>query len=411
MKVLSLLLAGAFFVCLLGFCGCSDGTEAPSSTGVTADKPDDKKDEPKDEERKAEQAGMGRSEREEPGEEGEQEGDGDEDDKPPVERKSEEERLWPDHPLARKILTDPNDTEKPSSYWANAKEGDWVRFLNWQKNVIIYRVTKREGNMLKMSVKQYERNGKEMAEETEDVRDINIEEDDKVMRNSAIQNPFVERYVYEWPLYNSDKILYCERRWVPNHITGDNNDTCRSWDVRCGGFVFQRRGNTTYVVIIDHGDAEHPPKWDHLDSADMFKYWHKYDRFLHQPFITQEDPERGEQPERPEDFAPAELIEKLKGIDKLVGSALKAAIMENRFDDAVTSLEQIKEPIAQAVTYAEKNNYKPAVSQAQVVNEKADELIGICKEQDSRKALDALAVLRDEIDWLSASVGGPTKEQ
>ena len=408
MRVLLLLLAAAFIAGLLVLAGCGNGKETPGTPGGESGETGDKKE---GDAGKTGAEGSGKEESKEGEEEGEDENGEEKTGKAPKEVKPDRDRLWPDHPMARKILTDPNDDSKSSSYWINAKVGDWVRFLNWQKNLIIFEVLSREGNKLKFIVKQYKRTGEEIpnidedGNEKEDIRDIDIEGDSKLMKSSAIQNRFVERYIYEWPLYNTDKILYCERRWVPNPMTGENNDTCRSWDIRCGGLVYQRRGNTTYVTLIDYGDAENPPKWDHLDSADMFKYWHKYDRFLHQKFIPQEDPDRGEEPEMPEDMAPAELVEKLEQVDKLVGKELKKALMENRFEEAAKSLEQLKEPMGETVSYAEKNNYKPALLQADVVSKKAEELLEACKQQDSKKALSVLKVLRSEVEWLHTSLG------
>jgi hypothetical protein len=407
MRVLSLLLAAAFAAGLLVLAGCGGGEETPKPSGEESEEAGDKKEGDSGSGSKGADEGKGG---EGDGEEGDGEGDNAGVRK---EFKSDEERIWPDHPLARRILTDPHDESKSSSYWINAKEGDWVRFLNWQKNIIIYTVKKREGNILKIDVKQYKRTGEEIpnldedGNEKEDVREIKIEGDSQLMRDSVLKNRFVERYVYEWPLYNTDKTLYCERRWVPNPLTGEDNDTCRCWDIRCGGMVYQRRGNTTYVTLIDYGDAEHPPKWDHLDPADMFKYWYMYDRFLHVPFNPQEDPERGEEPERPEDYAPAELVKKLEQIDELVGNKLKAALLENRFEEALESLEQVKAPVAEAVSFAEENNYKPALSQAEVVSGKTEELIEACKAKNSEKALGVLKALRSEVEWFYVSVGRP----
>lgn len=409
MRVLSLLLAAAFIAGMLLLAGCGDGKETPAGgeSGESGETGDKKEGDSGAGKTAAEGEGSGES-GEGDGEEGDgedgEEGDG-ETSKAAPEIKDDRDRLWPDHPKAREILTDPNDDSKSSSYWINAKMGDWVRFLNWRKNIIIYRVVKREGNNIEFSVKEYKRSGEEIPEEQEDIRKTNIEEDSKLMKSSAIQNRYVERYVYEWPVYNTDKTLYCERRWVPNPMTGENNDTCRAWEVRCGGLVYQRRGNNTYVILIDYGDAEHPPKWDHLDPADMFKYWHRYDRFLHQKFIPQEDPDRGEEPEMPEDMAPAELVEKLKQIDKLVGKELKNALMGNRLEDAAKSLEQMAEPMKEAVSFAEKNNYKPAVLQAEVVNRKTGELVEACKQGESEKALAVLKELRAEVLWFHTSLG------
>ncbi len=412
MRVLSLLLAAAFLAGMLALAGCGNGKETPEKPGAESGEKQGNKD-GKAGTGKAGAEGTGKGEEgngEKGGgeENGEKEGDGEGDNaEAPKELKSDEERIWPDHPLAKKVLTDPYDESKSSSYWINAKVGDWVRFLNWQKNIIIYTVLTREGNKLSISVKQYKRDGEEIPETSgeEDVRKIDIEADSRLNRNSALQNPHVERYVYEWPLYKTDKTFYCERRWVPNPMTGENNDTCRSWEVRCGGLIYQRRGNTTYVTLIDYGDVEHPPKWEHLDPDDMFKYWYKYDRFLHQKPVSQEDPGRGEEPEMPEDCPPAKLVEKLEHLDKLVGRDLRKTLSDGKYDEAIKSLEQVGAPVEEAVSYARTNNFKPAIEQAQAVNEKTGELIEVCKEKDFKKAIGALEVLREEIDWLNASVG------
>jgi len=223
----------------------------------------------------------------------------------PVREEKQEPELKPapkpePDPYPAGILLDPNDMSQKLSYWRDTKAGDWVRFLNWQKNLIIYKVLKRDGDIVKLEVKQYTRGGKEIPEEQPDIRDVNVESDDKVMRGSLILNPLVERSVFKWKHYGDGKTLNCERRYVPNPMTGENNETLRSWDIRCGGFVFQRRGKTTYVIMVDYGDAEHPPKWDNLKPADLLKYWQENDKFTFEKLDPQKDPPGGEPPEKPE---------------------------------------------------------------------------------------------------------------
>jgi hypothetical protein len=203
-------------------------------------------------------------------------------------------------PDPKSILLDPNDMTKKLSYWCNAKEGDWVRFLNWKKNLIIYKVVKRDGDIVKLEVKQFTREGKEIPEEQPDIREIDVKQDDKISRDILKMHPLLERSVFKWKLYGSDRVLHCERRYVPNPMTGENNETLFSRDIRCGGFVFMRRGDTSYVIMVDYGDAEHPPKWEHLKPADLRKYWQKYNRFLSEKPDSQKDPPAGEPAEKPE---------------------------------------------------------------------------------------------------------------
>jgi hypothetical protein len=211
----------------------------------------------------------------------------------------QEDRLWPDNPLAKEVLTDPYDKTKSCSYWADAREGDWVRFLNHRKNVIIFTVLKREDNIIKLGVREYTREGKEIPDKKNDTREVDVEEDDRLMR-SPITTRYAERYVSQWKLYGSNKVLNCERRWIPNPLTGDSSDTYRSKDVRCGGLVFYRRKNTEYVILIDYGDAEHPPEWSHLNPKELLTYWYKFHRSVNPRRVPQEDPPGGEPPEAPE---------------------------------------------------------------------------------------------------------------
>lgn len=203
-------------------------------------------------------------------------------------------------PDPKSILLDPNDMSQKLSYWRDAKEGDWVRFLNWRKNLIIYKVLKRDGDVVKLGVKEYTRAGKEIPEEEPDIRQVDIKQDDEIMRNSATQNPFVERSVFKWKLYESNKVLHCERHYVPNPMTEEHNEVLWSRDIRCGGFVFMRRGDNSYVIMVDYGDKEHQPKWDHLKPADLLKYWQNNDRFTFEKLTPQKDPPGGEPPEKPE---------------------------------------------------------------------------------------------------------------
>ncbi len=203
-------------------------------------------------------------------------------------------------PDPKSILLDPNNMMQKLSYWRDTKEGDWVRFLNWQKNLIVYKVVKRDGDTIKLEVKQYTRAGKEIPEEEPDIRQLDVAQDDKLMRDSLKFNPLVERSVSKWKRYGDGKTLHCERRYVPNPMTEENNETLHSRDIRCGGFVFMRRGKTTLVVLVDYGDKEHQPKWDNLKPAELLKYWHQNDRFTFEKLKSQNDPPGGEPPEKPE---------------------------------------------------------------------------------------------------------------
>ncbi len=210
-------------------------------------------------------------------------------------------RIWPDDPRARDVLPDPYDDTKKYSYWRDAKVGDWVRFLTHQQKLATYTVTERKGSKIKFQARHFGLDGKEESKEKPDIREQDVDKDNEIMRNSLLQNQFVMRFVYDWLLYKSDKVLTCERHFVPNPLTGEDNESCWSFDVPCGGFVFKRRGRTTYVVVIDYGDAEHPPKWDHLKPAELLKYWYQHNCFLDEEIVSQEDPPEGEPPEPPEE--------------------------------------------------------------------------------------------------------------
>ncbi len=313
------------------------------------------------------------------------------------------DRIWPNDPRAREFLLDPEDNSFTYSYWKDAKVGDWVRFMNHRQNVILYKVIKREGDKIQFTVIEFKRSGEEIPEEKLDVREAGITKDNEIKRGSLLNNPYNVRTIWEWELYGSDKIMLCERRNVANP-RGDDKETCYNWDVRCGGYVFQRSGRTLVILMVDYGDAEHPPKWGHLKDAELLKYWYKFDRFLDEKVISQEDPEEGEDPEKPEEPAPAELDKKLKEVEKLAGKDFSTALEEKRFKDAADSLEKIAAVVGDVQTYAVENNFKPALAQVKSVSAKAGELRTACDSADKDKASKTLVELRGLLDRLYISV-------
>jgi hypothetical protein len=313
------------------------------------------------------------------------------------------DRLWPDHPKARKILVDPNDMSQNMSYWRDTKVGDWVRFLNHRQNVIIFELLERKDGKLKFSSKEYKRTGEEIPEKELDVRDVDIVKNDDIVRGPLLRNPLVVRTVYEWKLFKSDKVLYCERHNVDNP-RGDNKETCWSREVRCHGVVFQRSGNNLVVVLIDYGDIDNFPKWDHLKPDELLSYWHKMNRFLDERIVAQEDPEEGEQPEMPEDPPGEKLTKDLKRLEELVGKELSDIIDAGVGDKIEAALNSVGQIIEDVGSYARANNFTPAVAQAKDVTAELGRLKDAAVGGDKDQAVKALGKLCKQLDWLYISV-------
>ena len=389
MRKLALLLGLAFLSGLLLPGGCGSDS-APALPEQAASTPEGDAQEPGEQEPEPVQ------QVEENGENGEEPG-GDGDQPIPF------DRLWPDHPLARKLLIDPEDTSVVFSYWRDSKVGDWVRFLTHEQKIALFTVTNRDGQKVTIEAKHFELNGKEVPKKEPDIRPVDLEKDDQIMRGTLVGIPFLVRTIYEWRLFNSDEVLNCERRTVDNPM-GENNETCYAWDVRCGGYVFQRRGNNTYVLLVDYGDAEKAPKWEHLKPSELLKYWYKLNRFLDEKVVSQEDSPEGESPESPEDPPPPEVAKSLKEIEKLAGAGLSKALKEKRFKDAMLSIGRIVELVGEVHDYTRANNYTPAIAEAGKVIAKADELHTACGNSETDKASPALRKLRDLLDIFYISV-------
>jgi hypothetical protein len=310
--------------------------------------------------------------------------------------------MWPNHPKAREILPDPEDESIIYSYWRDAQVGDWVRFLTHQQKIALFTVIGREDSKLRIEAKHFELDGREVPKDKPDIRSVKLDEDQMITRNSLLQNPFVVRTVYEWDLFNTDRMLYCERRTVDNP-TGEDNETCYSWKIRCGGYVFQRRGNNLVVLLIDYGEAENPPKWGVHKASALLKYWYEFNRFLDQPVVAQEDPEDGELPEKPEEPPPPEIVENLKEIDKLVISELPKAAGDKRFDDAAASLDRLAELVGKVRSYAQANNFTPAIAVMKQLDAAAAEVRKAC-EDASDETDGSLNRLKGRVDLLFISV-------
>lgn len=312
-------------------------------------------------------------------------------------------RLWPNDPRSKEVLLDPENNKVTYSYWRDAKVGDWVRFLTYLQKLCIYEVIEREGANLKYQVRHFELTGEEIPKKEPDIRKVDIAQDDKDTRGTLIGIPFLVRTIYDWPHYKSSKILLCERRNVDNP-TGENNETCSCREIRCGGYVFQRRGNTTVVRLIDFGDAANPPKWDHLKPVELLNYWHKLNKFIDDPYIPQEDSPEGELPEMPEDPPPVDTTGKLNKLENLVGPDLSKALADKQYKDAVKSLDQVKLIIEDIRAYAQANNFVPALKEVGKVSAKADELHAACGKEKAEEASRGLGELRELLDILYISV-------
>ncbi len=192
--------------------------------------------------------------------------------------------------LRAQILLDPADMSQKLSYWRDAKVGDWVRFLTHRADIAVFEVIRRDGKKVTFEFRLFELNGTRVEEEP-DIREVNIEKDDEIMRAVLIQNPFVQRSVSQMKSFRSDRPLNCERHFVDNP-RGENNETLWCRKIRCGGFVFMRRGNAAIVTLIDYGDAANPPRWHNLRPAELLKYWHKNNRFTHEKPAGQEKDDR-----------------------------------------------------------------------------------------------------------------------
>lgn len=199
------------------------------------------------------------------------------------------------------ILVDPEDTSQKLSYWRDAKVGDWVRFLTHNKKIALFEVTERKEDKIRFIAKHYKLSGEETPEDKPDIREVDIEHDDRIMRDTLRLNPFVERSTLQWKLFNSDKVLMCEHHFVPNPMTGEDNENLWCREIRCGGYVFMRRGNTSVLLLVDYGDAANPLKWNYLKPAELLRYWHENNKFTHETPVPQEDPSESTSPEPPED--------------------------------------------------------------------------------------------------------------
>jgi hypothetical protein len=213
----------------------------------------------------------------------------------------ESDLAWPDNPLAREILIDPENRETSASYWRDAGVGDWVRFLTHEKKLCIYEVVRRKGDRLEIEAKHFELSG-ECTDDQPDMRESSIEEDDRRWRNILLTSPGYGgvRDVQEWKLFNTERILNCEHYFLDNP-KGDKIENLWCREIRCGGYVFMRRGTKTYILLVDYGDAGSPPKWEHLEPKELLNYWYRYNRFLFEKHAPQEDPPEGEPPEPPEE--------------------------------------------------------------------------------------------------------------
>jgi len=200
-------------------------------------------------------------------------------------------------PGAAGILADPNGAELISS-WRDAKVGDWVRFLTHNRKIALFEVTERVGMKLKVVARHFELDGTEIVHPP-DIRPIDIKDDDKIRRQSLIQNPFIKRSAGEWKMFGSGRALKGEMHRVDNP-SGDNNVSLSCRAVRCGGYTYDRRGRNPYVILVDFGDAENPPKWKHLKPAELLRFWYER-RPWPEPPIPQGDPPEGEPAEPPEE--------------------------------------------------------------------------------------------------------------
>jgi len=303
------------------------------------------------------------------------------------------DRMWPDHPLAEKLLRDP-EKDEVYSYWKNARKGDWLRFLTHQQQIALMTVVEKDGDALKVEFRHFDLKGQEEKKDKPDIRPYSIKEDDEIMKSSLLNNPYVTRSIAKWKVYNGDKTLDCEMRFVDNP-TGEKNENLYSWDVRCGGFVKMRRGNFTYITLIDYGDAENPPTWENLKAQDMLNFWYVHNVFTGEPVILQSDPPEGEMPEMPEDCVPPELAEMMKKFESAIGSGLSKALSDKKFAGAASSLSETDEILEAALEYAKANNFKPAIAEIGKVKGLAAQVSAAFKEENGEKAFTSLEALRN----------------
>ena len=221
----------------------------------------------------------------------------------------------------RGILIDPDDTTQNMSYWRDAREGDWVRFLNLAGLIGMRTViSPREGSKVNYEFRLFDRTGKEIDMDRNgheiprdpnakpDITGIDIAVQDADTRNSLKTNPFITRSVVEWKVFKSDKVIRCERRLTQGMER--TNDTVYSRDVHAGGEVFARTGSQTIITLLDWGDKDNPPKWN-LWTDDELKNWKlRWDRSWDEELVSNEDLQEPEPPETAED-PPSEAIASL----------------------------------------------------------------------------------------------------
>jgi hypothetical protein len=218
----------------------------------------------------------------------------------------------------RGILIDPDDTTQNMSYWRDAREGDWVRFLNLAGLIGMRTViSPREGSKVNYEFRLFDRTGKEIDMDRNgheiprdpnakpEVKPVDVEKDGIIEREVLKVNPFITRSVVEWKVFKSDKVIRCERRLTQGMER--TNDTVYSRDVRAGGMVFARTGSQTIITLLDWGDKDNPPKWN-LWTDDELKNWKlRWDRPWDEELVSNEDLQEPEPPETAED-PPSEAI-------------------------------------------------------------------------------------------------------
>ena len=191
------------------------------------------------------------------------------------------------------------------SWYANAKEGDWVLFLTRKIELALWTVKKSERKKMK------QQDGTEV-----DAVVITIEK--RYFNADGTEQVEERRTKTAWePIYRDDirakirlgivreedavfttidgKQIECVKQDAED-AQGRRSQSLLSREQHVGGTLFTRRGITTYVVALQWGDKNKKPtlKWN---AESLRRFYSKYDRYYEEE--EEEDPPK-EPPEPPE---------------------------------------------------------------------------------------------------------------
>jgi hypothetical protein len=237
------------------------------------------------------------------------------------------------------LLIDVNDKSQNISYWRDAQKGDWTRFLNISGIIGMYNVIDRQGNKITSEFRLFDKDGKEVDMDEKgkmipkpldakpEIDVVDLLQNDEDVRGPLRNNPFLVRQVADWKVFKSDKIIHCERRFEQKG--GWTNEHLYSRDVRAGGMVFLRSRGQTIKVLLDWGDKDNPPKWGIWTDDELKKWKFRWDRYWHEEFVENEDPDEPEPPENAEDPPSEAIVSLMSKVATAFAQKIAAPIEKN----------------------------------------------------------------------------------